>query len=142
MEVSEEQLKKMMDEYGNYEHKRQLLNSEKQKLIDEIIPLEIQQKLNDVEDEFKGKFDALDEQEKSFRKILDNYIKLFASSIKDKLAMVDKMALKSQLITVTFNKGKVSWDTDKLDGFAINNPAILSFRKEEEPSVRITKNKL
>lgn len=142
MEITEEELKKLMDQYGNCEHERQFLLLEKQKLINQIIPLEIQQQLEDVEYEFQSKFDDLDKKEKSFRKILDQYVQLFAKKIKDNLALTEKITLKSDLINVTFTKGKIVWDADNLDGYAINNPQILSFRKEEEPSVRITKNKL
>ena len=38
-----------------------------------------------------------------------------------------------------FNRGRVSWDSKKLDGFSVLHPEILNFRKAGKPFVSIRK---
>lgn len=47
--------------------------------------------------------------------------------------------VKGQFLMAVWSKGRVSWDTKALDGFAAAHPEIATFRKEGEPSVSIRK---
>jgi hypothetical protein len=38
-----------------------------------------------------------------------------------------------------WNRGRVSWDTSKMDQFASEHPEILQFRKEGKPYISILK---
>ncbi len=40
-------------------------------------------------------------------------------------------------LMVVYTKGRVTWDTKALDGYATGHPELLPFRKEGDPSVSI-----
>lgn len=136
--MDQETLKQYANAYADVEHKREFLKSQKQELINKIIPAEIQTELEGLNEEFVEKEKALDEEEKSRRKILDAAIKDFLSSF----ALVEKTQIKTDLVTISMDRGDIVWDSAFLDGFAITHPEILSARTEKEPKVRITKNKM
>lgn len=43
--------------------------------------------------------------------------------------------VKSKHMVVTWNKGRVSWNSRLLDGYAVAHPEILEMRKEGSPTV-------
>ena len=45
--------------------------------------------------------------------------------------------VKGSFIQAVFTKGRVSWDTKSLDGYAVAHPELLSLRKVGEPSVSL-----
>ena len=45
--------------------------------------------------------------------------------------------VKGKYLQAVWAKGRVSWDTKALDGYAAGHPEIAQFRKEGEPSVSI-----
>ena len=45
--------------------------------------------------------------------------------------------VKGAHLQAVYNKGRVSWDTKALDGYAAGHPEIMPFRKVGEPSVSI-----
>jgi hypothetical protein len=47
--------------------------------------------------------------------------------------------VKADHLQAVYAKGRVSWDTKALDGYAAGHPEIAPFRKEGEPSVSIRK---
>lgn len=46
-------------------------------------------------------------------------------------------SVKGNFLQAVWTKGRVSWDTKALDGYAAGHPEIVQFRKEGEPSVSI-----
>lgn len=140
MPLSEDKLKEAMDVYADFQNKKEYLKSQKQEIINKIIPLEIQQQLNDLEEEFAGKEEIIDLDEKNSRKVLDMMIDQFVQS----QVLTDKpLKLKSNLATVSMTKGDIIWDAKSLDAFVIaGHPELLSFRTEEKPKIRVVRNKL
>lgn len=47
--------------------------------------------------------------------------------------------VKGEFLQAIFIKGRVSWDTKGLDGYAVAHPEILIFKKTGEPSVSLKK---
>lgn len=47
--------------------------------------------------------------------------------------------VKGDHLQAVWTKGRVSWDTKALDGYAAGHPELLPFRKEGDPSVSIRK---
>jgi hypothetical protein len=45
--------------------------------------------------------------------------------------------VKGAHLQAVWTKGRVSWDTKALEGYAAGHPEVLPFRKEGEPSVTI-----
>lgn len=46
-----------------------------------------------------------------------------------------KESLTSQCLIATYRKGAVKWDTKWLDGYSIDHPEILKYRKVAPPTV-------
>ena len=61
------------------------------------------------------------------------------SSIKAQVLRVGE-SIKHARFTASYVRGRVTWDTKKLDGYVAAHPEIAPFRKEGEPSVRIAFN--
>ena len=138
--ITDEDIKKLMDNYGDYVYKKDALQAEKKSIIEKVIPPEVQAELDSVEAEFSDKEKMLEQQEKDARNILDNAIARFIESLN---LAADKVTLRSKLMSLSITKGEVKWDADALDGFVLGgHPELLSFRKEESPKTRLTKNKI
>lgn len=138
--ITEEDLKKALDQYGNIQRKRDLLSIQKADVMKQAIPPEIQAEIEAIDEEFKNKEDALDEEDKKARKILDTILEEYSKSLAFKND--DKVAVKSELNTVTFYPPEVEYDSKAIDGYALNHPELLGYRKEGKSKFRLTKNKL
>jgi len=140
MALSEEQIKQAMDNFADFQNKKEYLRSQKKTLIDSVIPIEVQEKLNDIEEEFAGKEEIIDLEEKNARKVLDMMIEQYVQS----QVLTDKpIKLKSEMATVSMTKGDITWDAKSLDAFVIaGHPELLSFRTEEKPKIRVVRNKI
>lgn len=55
----------------------------------------------------------------------------------DVLAHGDTLKACACGLSAIYVRGRVSWDTKRLDRYAVKNPDVLEFRSEGEPSVRI-----
>lgn len=104
-----------------------LLGADKQALIDQVLTPEIRRKLDEIEDEFSDKSGAVLEKISD----LENAIK------QDVIA--EGATVKGKYMMAVFTKGRVSWDTKALDGYAAAHPEVAQFRKEGAPSVSIRK---
>lgn len=51
------------------------------------------------------------------------------------------MSVKGQYLHAVYAKGRVSWDSKMLEGFALAHPVILQAKSEGKPSVTIRKAK-
>lgn len=91
------------------------------------IPADVQKILDDIEVEFGPSQDAIN------------------TDIADTEAQVKSLVLeagesaKGGSLQAVYAKGRVTWDTKSLDGYAKANPAIAEYRKQGEPSVSIRK---
>lgn len=137
--MTEDDVRQYVEAYINVSYKKDLLVSEKQKVINSILTPEQKAELDAIDFEFEAKFKEVEEEEKARRKMLDAAVDNYASTLhigNEKIKIVGKIG------TVTFTKGDIEWDAKSLDGYVLNHPEILSFRKENPPKVRITKNKV
>jgi len=116
-----------LDELAELYAQRDLTMLDKQKLLDEILTAEIKARMADIEAEFSGKSEIVNE------KILK-----LESEIKDAVKQ-EGTSIKGQFIHAVFSKGRISWDTKILDGLMIALPELSQARKEGEPSVSLRK---
>lgn len=103
--------------------KRDLLSLDKKAAI----PAEIQAVLDEIEAEFSPKQESINEE-----------IAQLEASVKSTVLEAGETA-KGGSLQAVFTKGRVTWDTKALDGYAKANPAIAEYRKQGEPSVSIRK---
>jgi len=53
------------------------------------------------------------------------------------LVIADGVSVKGTRLHAVYSRGRVTWDSKSLDGYAVAHPELASFRKEGEPSVTI-----
>ena len=116
-----------LNQLDDFQAQKALLDLDKQSKIDQVLTPEIKQAIADIELEYAGMSEGVDE----------NITKLTAE-IKDDVIQLGG-TVKGDHLMATWNKGRVSWDTKSLDGYAIAHPELTQFRKEGEPSVSIRK---
>lgn len=123
--MTEAQIKELLDRLAEYQSKRDAANLEKQALIDEVYTPEIKQRMAEIEAEFAGKTETVNEN-------------IAALEAEIKQAVINHGAsVKGSFFHAVFAKGRVSWDTKSLDGYAAAHPELIAFRKEGDPSVSI-----
>lgn len=116
-----------LDQLAEFMSQRDLIGIHKQEAIDSVLTPEIKAKLADIETEFKLQSLAVDEN-----------IDALTNEVKAEIIKAGATA-KGAHIQAVFMKGRVSWDTKALDGYAAAHPEVAQFRKEGEPSVSIRK---
>lgn len=98
---------------------------QKQELINSILTDEIRAKLAEIDAEFADKVQTVGAA-------------IAALEAEVKQAVIQNgESVKATFLHAVWMKGRTSWDTKSLDGFAAAHPEILAFRKEGEPTVSI-----
>lgn len=92
-----------------------------------VLTPEIQQQLADIAAEETTALDALKDG-----------IDGLTEEIKNEVLSAG-VTVKGDYMMAVYNKGRVSWDTKGLDGFAIAHPEMAAFRKVGEPSITLRK---
>lgn len=123
--MEENEIKSKLDQLAEYQAQRDAAMLEKQTLLDEIYTAEIKARMAEIEAEFSAKTEAV-----------ASNIAALEAEIKQAV-ITHGASVKAAFIHAVFSKGRVSWDTKSLDGYATAHPELLSFRKEGEPSVSL-----
>lgn len=123
--MNEDEIKQKLDQLAEFQSERDVAMLEKQSLLDEIYTAEIKARMAEIEAEFSGRIEAVNEN-----------IAALESEIKQAI-IKHGASVKGSVLHAVFAKGRVSWDTKSLDGYATAHPELLTFRKEGEPSVSI-----
>ena len=95
--------------------------------IQELIPSEIKLEIEQLKARFQPK---LDDARKDIL-LLEEDIKEYVVTVGETLKGTDHMFV--------YAKGRVSWDTKSLEGYAKAHPELLVFRSEGKPSVSVRK---
>jgi hypothetical protein len=125
--MNEDRIKIILNELAEYQAHKDLINLQKQELVETILTPEIKAKIAEIESEFAGKSD-----------IVDSAITKLTEQVKG-LVLALGSSVKGDHLHAIFGKGRISWDAKGLDGFAVGHPEILYMRKEGDPSVSIRK---
>lgn len=116
-----------LDQLADFQAQKDYLSLQKKELIDQAIPPEIRQRLEEIEDEFAGRLEAVDA----------NIERLEAEVRADVLNI--QASQSGSFLQAIWNRGRVQWDTRGLEGYAREHPEILSYRKEGDPFISIRK---
>ena len=116
-----------LDHLANLQAQRDVLELEKQTLIDQAIPPEIKARLEEIEAEFAGK-----------RETVDANITALETEVREEV-LRQRSTVKSTFLRVIYNPGRVTWNTKSLDAYARARPEILEFRMQGKPFVSIQK---
>ena len=117
----------MLEELAGLKDGAYALLEKKQQLVDQVITPEIKAKIEEINAEFEPAIVAANEK-----------IDALESSIKQHV-IAGGETVKGSVLMAVYSKGRVSWDTKALDGYAVAHPEVGQFRKEGAPSVSIRK---
>jgi hypothetical protein len=118
-------ISQMLDKLANFYAQRDVLNLEKQELIDQVLTPEIKARIAEIEAEFAGRREAVDAN-----------IAALEDEIRKEVVERGE-AIKGTFLRVIWIKGRVTWDTKSLDIYARTHPEVLRYRKQGEPFTRI-----
>lgn len=93
----------------------------------DILTPELQQALSEIDADAKEALEAT-------RGGIDN----LTAEIKEDV-IKSGTTVKGKYLMAVWNKGRISWDTKGLDGYAVAHPEMSAFRKEGDPSVTLRK---
>jgi len=117
----------MLEQLSEFYAQLDVLQLQKADLLDTVMPPEIKQAVEDVNAEFADKETA----------VRENMADLEAQV---KQAVIDDgETAKGGVLQAVFNKGRVSWDSRKLEGLMIAFPKLQEARKQGNPYVAIKK---
>jgi phage host-nuclease inhibitor protein Gam len=123
--MDEIEIKQKLERLAEFQAERDVALLEKQRLLDELYTAEIKARMAEIEEEFASKIEEVDKK-----------ISTLEAEIK-KGVIEHGASVKSSTLHAVFSRGRVSWDTKSLDGYAAAHPELLAFRREGEPSVSI-----
>ena len=116
-----------LDELSELYAQRDVSTLEKQRLIDSVLTEEIKAKITEIEAEFSGKTQTVVEK-----------INILEAEVKELVKALGQ-SVKGQFLHAIFTKGRVSWDSKALDGYAKAHPELAEYRKEGDPFVSLKK---
>ena len=120
--MNNEEVVVLMNKYVDMKSQISLLEADKKKLIDQAMPKEVRQKVDEIEEEFAGK---TEKAQKDLEK-LEEEIKEGVVSLKKTLTVKGMKAF--------YYEGRVSWDAKGLEGVIKNDPdiakVISKFKKQ------------
>ena len=98
---------------------------QKQALIETVLTPEIKEKLADIDAEFAEKSAAVTEKAATLEAEVRQAVLEHGASVK------------GTFLQAVWMKGKTTWDTKSLDGYALAHPELNVLRKTGDPSVSL-----
>jgi len=120
-----EEIKAQLDQLADLQIGMDAIRLRKQEAIDAIITPEIKKNLALLDEQFKNETDTL----QSRINVLDLDIRTAVKKL--------GTSIKGSKLHAVWNKGRVTWNTKTLDGYAAGHPEIAQFRTEGEPTISI-----
>lgn len=124
-QLAGERIQKRLDELDEYQCQIDLIQMDKQKLIDEVLTPWIKEQLEAIDLEFADKSESA-----------QNNINQLRDEIKQ-ATLVYGETVKSSKFQAVYMKGREKWDTQQLKGYSKAHPEILMFYKRGNPSISI-----
>ncbi len=117
----------MLNVLADCEAQKDVTRLAKQEAVAQVYTPEIKEAIADIEAEFAGKDDVVDSKINGLR-----------ADIKDSVLELGE-TVRGEFMSAVWNKGRISWDNKALQGYAINQPELLQFKKEGKPSISLRK---
>lgn len=123
--MNENEIRAQLNRLAEYHAERDAVALEKQALVDSVLTPEIKTRLAEIDLEFAAREDAVDANISEMESHVKTAVIAHGGSVK------------ADYLHAVWAKGRVSWDTKSLDGYAVAHPELFAFRKEGQPSVSI-----
>jgi hypothetical protein len=121
-------------EYDEYKNRQTAFNNTRKNEIRAKIDRQthdvyanIANRKNEIEAEFSGKAEDVNENIKKLEAEIKAEVKAHGASVKGKF------------FHAVYVRGRVTWNTDKMDAWVIDHPFLKEARKEGEPSITLRK---
>jgi hypothetical protein len=124
-----ERIIEKLDQLGELQAQKDLLEIKKQELIDSVLTPEIKQQLQDIEEETWPEFEAIAEKQSAL-----------TDEIKDSVLDAGE-SIKGAVYHAVWVKGRVSWNDKALMQYLEMHPELAYLRTVGNPSVSIRKAK-
>ncbi len=84
----------------------------------------------------QAELDALDEEFKPLLNVSDLRVAELEDEIKQAVLKLGA-TVKGARVQAVYYKGRISWDSEKLDRYAAAHPEVMQYRKQGEPSIQL-----
>jgi hypothetical protein len=118
-------IKQKLDMMANLQLGLEALRMRKQEEVNQVLTPEINARLAAVDAKYLGEMGDLQDKIAKINEEVRAEVLAIGASVK------------GTTLHAVWVKGRVSWDTKALDGYAAGHPEISQFRKEGQPSVSI-----
>jgi len=120
-----QQIISMMDDLVALGDRIELVNSHYDMLFEDIVPVDIAEKIRDLEEERATEVSGLIKKKEALEQ-----------KIKDAVVMKGE-TINGERLKAVYVQGRTSWDNGALDGYAVAHPEILAMKKVGNPGCRI-----
>ena len=127
--VTKSDVVEKLDRLASFQAELQVLEFEKQALIDQVLTPEIKARMEEIEAEFARKGEAANQNITRLEGEIREDVLQYGSTVK------------GVFLRATWNHGRVTWVTNAMENYAKTHPEILEFRKEGKPYISIVKIK-
>lgn len=122
-------IQQQLNELANLYTKQEKLEADKVTQLDKALTKPVRDKIKGIEADFATKEETLS-------------VKVRKLEVEIKQAVIDLgETVQGEELWAVWNKGRVSWDDAKLEGFCKIHPELKEFRSTGKPSVSIKKAK-
>lgn len=119
-------IKQALDQLAEYDAQLVALRLREEELIAALtptIPDEIKNQINDVHAEFAQQRSGAESNAAELKEQIKKEIIAKGESVK------------GTRLNAIYVKGRVTWDSKAIEGYAVGHPELFAFKKEGEPSV-------
>ena len=114
-----------LDQLADFRSERDAIGLQRNEAMDSAFPEELRKILDDIEVEFAGRLEIVNEKISDLEKEIKSDVLEHGETVK------------GSYLQAVWNKGRVSWNSKALEGFAVAHPEIAAFRKQGKPSITI-----
>ncbi len=125
--MSATEIEKQLDQLANFQAEKDYLALHKKELIDQVLTPEIKARLEEIEEEFAGRTQAVE----------DN-IAVLEEEIRHAVIQHGE-TIRGTFLRAVWNQGRITWDSKAMERYSQTHPEVLAYRKQGEPFISIKK---
>jgi len=141
---------KQRQEIANQKHSNEAVEVEENQAQYDKIKTEVESKTkkvyadiatrkNEIEIEFSGKADDVGKNIEKLEAEIKSDMKRHAAEKLETDPKTKDLSVKGKYLHAIYVRGRVTWNTDKMDAWLIDHPFLKEARKEGEPSITLRK---
>ena len=120
-------IQEKLDQLSDLQAQRDLLEMQKKELIRQVLGPDLLAQLEEIEDEFASSVEGVD-------------LNIAQLEREIRQEVIDHGAtVKGEYLRAVYNRGRITWDSEKLEHMAQFVPEILGYRREGKPYISIVK---